>query len=199
MYFGQNRIAEKLSIHSELQGRFYNLDNFNQLLARVGLNYHINKEAMLTAGYAYIPTESFEKGSNLKSSIEHRIWEQFILKNNVGRVFFEHRYRLEQRWIENNSNNSKYLNRARYRLMLTIPLNHETKEDKTVYLGIYDEIFLNLTSQPFDQNRLYFALGYKFNKTVDIQAGYLKHHYSGLGYDRLQFALFFNPDLRKKE
>ena len=199
MYFGQNKISKKFSIHSEVQGRFYDFSNFNQLLIRFGVNYHINDKSMLTAGYGLIPTESFEKGNTQISTLENRIWEQFVLKNNIGRVFFHHRYRLEQRWISSNVNPDLYTNRVRYRLMLSIPLNNPKLEEKTVYLGIYDEIFLDLEPQPFNQNRLYFALGFKVNKQIDVQAGYLKNHIKSLEYDRLQFAIFFNPDLSSKE
>jgi hypothetical protein len=35
-----------------------------------------------------------------KWSTENRIWQQFILKNDVGNIKIRHRYRLEQRWIK---------------------------------------------------------------------------------------------------
>ena len=34
------------------------VSNFNQLLPRVGLNYHIDKNTSLTGGYAWIPTQT---------------------------------------------------------------------------------------------------------------------------------------------
>ena len=59
MYFGTNQIAERFSIHSEAQFRYYETtDNFNQMLLRTGLNYHINPDAMATIGYAFIQTDS---------------------------------------------------------------------------------------------------------------------------------------------
>ena len=58
MYFGTHSINQKWSIHSELQMRLYEpFGNFNQMLPRVGLNYHIDKNSMVTAGYAWIPTQ----------------------------------------------------------------------------------------------------------------------------------------------
>jgi len=199
MYFGATKISEKLSIHSEVQGRFYNLSNFNQLLIRVGLNYHIDDKAMLTAGYGIMPTESYEKGKNQVTVFENRIWEQFVLKNSIGRVFFSHRYRLEQRWLTSNVAPDTYKNRARYQLLVKIPINNPTLKAKTVYAAIYDEIFMHLESNPFNQNRLYFALGYKINKQIDLQAGYLKNHVKNLTYDRLQFAIFYNPNFTTKD
>lgn len=199
MYFGTTKISDKLSIHSELQLRMYEpVSTFNQLLPRLGLNYHINGTAMATAGYAYIPTESYEKGAALASSKESRIWEQFILRNTVGKFSFEHRYRLEQRWISSNGT-TRYRDRARYRLMVTVPLRKPVMEDKTIFLAVYDELFMNIDNSPFDQNRLYVALGYRLSKLLSFQGGYLRHRLGALSYDRLQFGVFLNNSLVKAE
>ncbi|MBT8286016.1 MAG: DUF2490 domain-containing protein, partial [Flavobacteriaceae bacterium] len=79
MYFGTNQIAEKLSIHSEAQFRYYETGgNFNQLLLRTGLNYHINSNAIATFGYAYINTDNtFEEFENEVNFKENRIFQQF--------------------------------------------------------------------------------------------------------------------------
>lgn len=195
MYFGMNRISERLSIHSEAQFRFYDLaSNFNQLLLRTGLNYHISEEAIATFGYAYIWTDpTFEDDPDLLDRIsEHRIFQQFILKNEVGRFNFEHRYRLEQRFLDFDGPTDTQ-HRARYRLQVTHPLGD------TFFINWYDEVFLNLQGNIFGQNRLYLALGARLSPTLSVQAGYLKNHFSNAHYDRLQFGVFFNPDLRKKE
>lgn len=197
MYFGTHRINTELSIHTEAQFRFYQTTtNLNQILLRTGLNYHINSHAMITAGYAYIPTESFEKGVNQVSTRENRIWQQFILRNKVGRLSFEHRYRLEQRWVRQDQE-TRYLNRTRYRLFIAIPLTHKEMQDGTLFLAAYDEIFIDLDDDPFGQNRLYGALGYRFNKAISIQGGYLRNRIGPNGFNRLQFALFLNTDARK--
>ena len=58
MYFGMNQVAERWSIHTEAQFRFYETtDSFNQMLLRTGANYHISDEAIATFGYAYIDTD----------------------------------------------------------------------------------------------------------------------------------------------
>ncbi|MGB5555244.1 MAG: DUF2490 domain-containing protein [Flavobacteriaceae bacterium] len=200
MYFGTNRISEKLSIHTEAQLRYFeNGKNFNQLLLRTGLNYHINPDAIATIGYGNITTDgSFEELSGEKNSREHRLFEQFILKNQVGKFAFEHRYRLEQRFITSwnplpsDISRSSTEHRARYRLQVTLPLS------KVVFLNFYDEIFLNLQNSVFGQNRLYGAIGFHVFKNTSVQVGYLKNHFATAHYDRLQIGVVFNPDLRKK-
>lgn len=201
MYFGTNKVSEKWSIHSEAQFRFYEtFSNFNQLLLRTGANFHINPNAIATLGYGYIDTDpSFEEiglaGESFagNSIIEHRIFEQFILKNVVGKFAFEHRYRLEQRFINNKDLSlTDTQHRARYRLQVTLPLSD------TFFLNFYDEVFLNLQDNVFGQNRLYGAIGFHASKNASVQFGYLKNHFNQINFDRVQIGVVFNTDLRKK-
>jgi hypothetical protein len=204
MYFGTHKISEKYSLHYETQLRNYEIvSNFNQLLPRVGLNYHIDKNTSVTAGYAFIPTQNiFDLGWEDQIITENRIWQQFILKNKVGNVKIRHRYRLEQRWIKkvdviqisNNTTISEptfsYKNRARYMVSVKLPISKN--EESSLFISLYDEIFLNISDSPFDQNRLFAALGYQVNKQMNIQGGYLRHRSGGLNLNRLQLAVFLN-------
>ena len=204
MYFGTHKLSEKYSLHYETQLRNYKIvSNFNQLLPRVGLNYHIDKNTSLTAGYAFIPTQNiFDLGWDEQIITENRIWEQFILKNVINRVKIRHRYRLEQRWIKkvdvvqisNNTSFSEfstsYKNRARYMLSVKFPISKN--EESPLFVSLYDEIFLNISDSPFDQNRLFAALGYQINKQMNFQVGYLRHRSGGLNLNRLQLAVFLN-------
>lgn len=207
MYFGTNRVSNKFSIHTEAQLRYYEqAKNFNQLLLRTGLNYHINPDAIVTIGYGYIDTDpTFTDFETLISPgltavptntiLEHRIFEQFILKNKVWEFLFEHRYRLEQRFIQFGDKNTPVFNkstdhRARYRLQVTLPITD------IFFLNFYDEIFINLQREAFGQNRLYGAIGIHVTENLSVQAGYLKNHFRTIDFDRLQIGVFYNPDLR---
>lgn len=201
MYFGTNKIAERFSIHTEAQFRYYETaSNFNQLLLRTGLNYHINKDAIATFGYGYIDTDPTFAGSLKEANaIEHRIFEQFILKNKVWEFQFEHRYRLEQRFISQTDILSdpeidlgRTEHRARYRIQVTLPLTD------TFFLNFYDELFINLQDNLFGQNRLYGAIGAHITDNSSLQVGWLRNQFSNAVFDRLQIGFFFNPDLRKK-
>ena len=193
MYFGTNKVADRWSIHTEAQFRFWEVSrNFNQLLLRTGANYHISDEAIATFGYAYIATDiTFDDPAGEEDLKEHRIFQQFILKNEVWKILFEHRYRFEQRFIDfGDENDTRF--RVRYRLQLTFPLS------KLWFINVYNEIFLNLQGNVFDQNRLYGALGFKVSPVTSIQFGYLKNHFPSAHFDRLQLGFFINPDFRKK-
>jgi len=191
MYFGTHKISEKYSLHYETQLRNYEvISNFNQLLPRVGLNYHIDESSIVTAGYAFIPTQDeFDKGWGKEMVTENRIWEQFILRNSINRVKIRHRYRLEQRWVKA-GDITTYKNRARYMLSVKLPISKN--EESPLFISLYDEIFLNISDNPFDQNRLFAALGYQVNKQMNIQLGYLRHRSGSLDLNRLQLALFLN-------
>ncbi len=196
MYFGTNKLSDKFSLHTEIQFRNHTItpNNTEQLLLRTGVNHHFSDRATITAGYAYIPSYIYESEQEDPETEEHRIWQQFILTNKVGRIKFEHRYRIEQRWV-----NQDYKNRFRYRLMLFVPLNRPEIEGKTWFLGFYDEVFINDKKIFFDRNRLYGALGYQATKNIGMQLGMMHQQVNNFGKWYMQVTLVFNTDLRKKQ
>lgn len=198
MGFNQTRLNEKWSLHNEVQYRSYEVrPNTEQLLLRFGVNYHINNKYSFTIGYGSISNFAFDKDINPdKISHENRFWQQFIMKDNLGRFYFEHRYRFEQRWIES-STNSKYLDRVRYLLRVSVPINNKEIVKNTLFASFYDEIFINVTSNPFDRNRLYAGLGYQFNKSINTQIGYLIQTVNSTTKNYLQLSLNYNLDFRK--
>ncbi len=195
MYLGLNKVSNTLSIHTEFQYRNHTLASINteQLLLRLGLNYHFSKKAFVSAGYAFIPSYEFESEQIPPETEEHRIWQQFILVNKLGNVKFEHRYRIEQRWV-----NKAYKNRFRYRVMLFIPLNKSVIKEKSIFAALYNEVFINSKASFFDRNRLYGALGYQVSKNANIQTGMMYQQVSNYGKWYLQFAFVINTDLRKQ-
>lgn len=197
MMFNQTRLHNKWSLHSEIQFRSYEINpNTEQLLIRGGVNFHYNPAVVFTVGYGWITNYSNdEKVFKNQTVDENRIWEQIILKSNTGRVYFEHRYRFEQRWITS-SDNTNYRNRLRYLLRLTIPLNNNEVKKNTLFISLYNEVFINLSNVPFDRNRLFGAVGYQLNAATNIQVGYLLQTVGTNSKQYLQLGLTFNPDLR---
>lgn len=196
MYFGTNKISKDWSIHSEVQYRNHTVApvNIEQLLLRTGANYHINKSAVVTLGYGYITGYDYKSSQKSPESRENRLFQQLILINKVSRLKFEHRYRLEQRWV-----NGDFRNRLRYRLMAFLPLNKPTIEKGTLFLGVYDEIFMNTKKTFFDRNRFYTALGYQINKMTQVQLGYLYQRVNDFGKSYLQLGVVYNTDFRQNK
>ncbi len=218
MYFGNHKLSEKFSLHTEYQFRRTDfVQNWQQSLARIGLDYHFNSQHSVTAGYGWIVSYPYGDQPIAVETQEHRIWQQFITQSNAGRFYFHHRYRLEQRFIENASLNNahekvvdgyKFRQRARYRFMVSVPLNRAKMEDNTLFLAAYDELFLGfgkgIQANILDQNRLYFALGWRFNKHSNIQVGYMNQIIpkgDGVKMERdhnLQVGYTYNFDFSKK-
>lgn len=187
MYFGQNRLSEKWSIHTEIQYRNHSVTpNIEQLLLRTGLNYHIKPNLIILLGYGYIPSFDEDAEFSNPTTSEHRIFQELNMTQAVGQVKFNHRYRIEQRWV-----NGDYRNRLRYRLLVTIPFKKDVV--KTPFLALYDEIFVNTKVTVFDRNRSYLALGYNFSKMVSAQVGILNQQVNAFAKWYLQFAVFYNP------
>jgi len=201
MYFGTNKIHDDWSIHTEVQYRNHELapNTVEQLLLRTGLNYHINSSNSVTLGYGFIPSYVYESDQKEPEVTEHRIFQQLIMINKIGRVKFEHRYRVEQRWVNNVNNLNSYRNRLRYRLMAFIPINKPVIEEGTFFIGIYDELFMNTKNTFFDRNRFYTALGYQVSKPLQVQLGYLYQRVNPFGKHHLQLGVVYNTDFRKND
>jgi hypothetical protein len=54
------------------------------------------------------------------------------------------------------------------------------------YAAVQNEIFLNVQNKQninnslFDQNRIYGAIGYRFNPKVDLETGYMNQYVNGM-------------------
>ena len=146
-------------------------------------------------GYLRGYTWPFE-GDELERT-ENRIYQQLTLKHNLGRAGFEHRYRLEQRWL-NQADNSRFSSRVRYRLQITTPLNRQSMEAGAIFVNVYDEIFINFDDiRSFDQNRLYVAGGYQFTSNSNLQLGLLWQARTSEDFFRVQIFYTHNFDLRR--
>ena len=219
MYFGNHQISEKLSIHSEYQWRRSDFaENWQQSLMRVGLDYHFSEGRMFTAGYGWI--ESFPYGEQpiAATFTEHRIWQQGVFKQNFAKFNVHHRYRLEQRFLEqpttSNTEGSsdpeyKFKQRGRYRFMVSVPLGPKNDQGGYFFVSAYDEVFLGfgkgIKANVLEQNRLYFALGWQIKSNVNVQLGYLNQFVlkgDGLHKENnhtLQTSLTYNIDFRKAQ
>jgi Protein of unknown function (DUF2490) len=180
-YFGDHPVSERWGIHLEGQWRRHDvITQWQQLLLRPGINFSVNKNLMFTAGYAFVETYPYGEFPSRYRFAEHRLFEQVILKHEVGRLGLQHRYRLEQRYLgekvqpsDSGIDSWRYENRFRYMMRMNMPLGKKKK----LYLGVYDEIMVNfgnnVAANIFDQNRAYAALGYSLGKNTRLEIGYL--------------------------
>lgn len=184
IYFGNKQFNEKWNLHHEVQYRNYNtIGDLEQLLIRTGLGYNISSNTNLLLGYGYINSENFTGVADDQATVEeHRIYQQLITKQKIGSVALQHRYRFEQRFIEDD-----FRTRFRYFLGINIPF-----KNPNYYLSAYNEIFLNGDGNVFDRNRIYGGLGYKLNKNIRFEFGYMSQVFQGSNRDQLNVITFVN-------
>ncbi len=191
IYIGSKKINDKWNWHHEVQYRNYNfIGDLEQLLLRTGVGVNLTPgNNNLLLGYGYILSENYIAGTDDKLSIgEHRIFQQFITKQKFGRVSIQHRYRIEERWVED----SDFKWRFRYFLALNIALSNKELIANTWYLSLYDEIFLNGQNAVFDRNRMYAALGYRVSPELKVELGFMSQVFEKRSRGQLQIASFAN-------
>ncbi len=199
-YLGTYKVAEKWNVQFNSQARFHNLmGDVDQVLLRVGTNYNLDKigNYSIGAGVDYFYNSKYIGNTDQKNNFnEFRIYEQLITKHNFKRFYFQHRYRLENRFFEDQDVKFRF----RYFLQVKMALNKKRITDKTFYLAIINEAFWNLRSfNHFDRHWLQYTLGYKLNKNWSFEVGN-QTQFTGQGNynSRLQFWAFHNMDWRKK-
>ena len=187
-YFGTFQLSDKWGIHSEYQCRRDEfITHWQQSLLRVGLNYQPVSNVLFRIGYGWI--ETFDYGEiplNVygKAFTEHRLFEAIQLSHRTSGVDFLHRMMLEQRFVgkyetafSDREESFPLLHRMRYLFRAQVALKGKVIQDRTPYASFSDEIFIgfgkNVQANIFDQNRISFLLGYRFNPLFRIEAGYL--------------------------
>lgn len=187
VYTGTHKLSKTLNLMTEYQWRRADgFQHWQQSLMRFGLEYALQPKVSVMLGYGWIKTFPYGNQPVLHEFDEHRIFEQINVKDKVGRFEFQHRYRVEQRFIDQYAKNSSgvvtqvdpvFRNRIRYRAMVMVPLSRKEMLDNTLFLNVNNELFVGvgkgIAKNPIDQNRFIAALGWRFNAYTNIQLGYL--------------------------
>ncbi len=190
IYLGNKQINKRVNWHSEVQYRNYNIaGDLEQLLIRTAIGYNLTENNNnILLGYGFIRSENYAGTGDTKTGTnEHRIYQQFITKQNFSRVYLQHRYRIEERFLKDD-----FKLRFRYFLSLNLPLNHAKLTDNTLYLSAYNELFINTERTLFDRNRIYAGLGYKCNDFIKLELGYMNQVFNVNSRDQLNMIANFN-------
>jgi hypothetical protein len=189
IYNGSFFTKPNLEFFFEAQFRYREIvSNRQEIFFRPFGIYHFSKTANLGLGYMYDIGYADETFDNVQVTNENRILLQLILNTPVDRTKLQHRLRLEQRWIKNKIlDDTDSRQRFRYRLMAQIPIGSTSFTKGTFFVGVYDELFIDLTGGiGFDQNRFYGGLGWQFSNATNFQLGYLLQSFSDANHSRLQ-------------
>lgn len=184
-------VTSDVSAHYYVKSEFhFRRTNFStdweQFVLRPSIHYKIHKELDIAFGYSFIENYAYSDFSSPINATEHNIWQQLIFKQKFKQFSITHRIRFEERFIANiiketeqfSIDGRMYQNRFRYRFITTIPLVSFTKQQLS--LIAYDEVFLNfetgLRPKSFNQNWIFFGLGFQINSKTQIKSGYHNIH-----------------------
>ena len=194
MYFFKTQFKDsKFGLQGDLQYRNWNtIGDLEQLLVRAGLTYTPKDvDILFTLGIANITTGTF--GDSNETTGETRFYQEALIPQKLGhRVYLNHRFRYEQRFVDNQDLRTRY----RYNLIMSIPINKRALEKNAVYVTLYNELFVNgetniganRTVELFDRNRTYLGLGYVLKPKQKIQLGWMNQKTVTWGKGQLQLS-----------
>lgn len=217
-HWGDHRIAERWSLHSEFHIRRADFGaTAQQLLIRPAVNYHLHEKVMLTGGYSYYENYRYGAFPIRAANWEHHGFAQVQFSSIINKVKMQHRYRWEHRRMAmllpgDDPEKFEFVgysasNRFRYRLWVTMPLG----KDGPWSVNGYNEVFVSLggtvPGDRFSQNRVSGLMGYHVSKELTLMAGYLYQYLNrpaaAMGADviennhTLHTVLVYNLGLRK--
>ncbi len=188
-FFNTSHEKSKIGFQGDVQYRNWNIaGDLEQLLLRGGVTFKPEKANIkFTLGYGNITTGTF--GEESTTTNESRIYQEALFPTKIGeRFYLNHRLRYEQRFIEEQTIRTRY----RYNLFVNVALNQKEMKEKTIYLALYDELFINGTGMPgqsiFDRNRAYIALGYVLKKGMKFQLGIMNQTTNTVNKNQLQLS-----------
>ncbi len=195
MYFYNMQFKNsQFGVQGDFQYRdWQGLGDKEQLLLRSGITYAPkNAGVLLTLGYGNVTTGQF--GESNDTSGESRIYQEALIPQKLGnRFYLTHRFRYEQRFVEDQDFRTRY----RYNLFLNIPINSKELSPKAIYAALYNELFINGQTdigdgrevQLFDRNRTYLGLGYVLNSKIRFQLGWMNQKTNNWGKGQLQLSM----------
>lgn len=191
----------KWSFYVEIQQRSiddYMLPDYYEVKGGPAYNFNKNNQVLLGFGRygTYRDSKFYQR--------EYRLWIQYVLSQKINRVKLDHRLRAEKRYFyfpmqDDESNDERY----RYRLAVTVPINHEKMAPGTFFFNTFEEIFLGPKDpDTFKRNRFFSGFGYQFSPVVNSNIGYMwQKEYSAVRGDRnyhfVYFAVNFTFDRKK--
>ena len=193
------KLSPKFDLLTDFQ--FRSANNFDYLgtrLFRGAFSYNLNKKHAVALGYGNITDWDMINEERI-STLEHRVFQQYIFKDVVERLRLNFRMRFEQRF---RGPQSDFSQRLRLQAAVTVPLIANENFSRGVYSLLQSEVMFNVQNKQlindsfFDQHRPLVALGYRFNKNVDADMGYLRlqqRKRSGdIERDLIQFRILTN-------
>jgi hypothetical protein len=212
-YNNQLTLSDKWSLHSEFDNRlFIQPVQENLYVIRIQGRYKLNDHLESGAGFAYFSVDTQVPEINPDyNTPEYRGQQDITWKQNAGKITFNQRFQLEERFIHN-ANKVELLPGTtfswRFRYRLQADYTFWKKEKQLLKAVVSDEIMFNfgkkIIKNTFDQNRIYAAIHYGLNSNLAFEIGYLnsfQRRASGIDYfnrDIIRLSIFHKIKIQKK-
>ncbi len=195
MYFWNTTFKDsRFGLQGDVQYRNWNIiGDLEQLLLRGGVTYSPhNANIKFTLGYANVTSGTY--GDSNITLTENRIYQEALLPHKLtDYVYLTHRFRYEQRWVDDQDRRTRY----RYNLFVNVPLNQPNLNKNALYIALYNELFINGEQnigdgrrvELFDRNRFYTGIGYGVSNTLRLQLGYMDQTAFNFSKGQLQLSL----------
>ena len=181
VYQGDHHIRGRWELHLEDHVRLRDgVGEWRQNLFRTGLNFLVNENLTLTAGYAQLTTFAGNTIARAPLVPENRIWQMATFSQRLPRVRLQHRVRTEQRWIRSvdaggNPSDYLYFNRLRFSERAVTPLRGQWFAAGSA--EIFIEPWAENSRRTFNQYRLGAGVGTRLSRNNSIEFGYLYRHF----------------------
>ena len=168
------------------------LDRYGFFFFSTGATYRISKASSFTSGFALLNSNSYPEPNDVITTNQFWIYGEYTLKFKFNDNSIVHRLRLENRRLVN-TENPEVNNRIRYRLQFTRPIY------KDIYFKAFDEAFLNLKGNAFNQNRIFVGVGRHITPNLKVDIGYFNRKFRNSNEDMIRLSLSFNIDLTQND
>ncbi len=197
----KGKLSSRLALMGETHVRSSTYDfKYDYFEVKGGISCSLT--AKLTGLFGTGFYNSYQKGVFFESPAiqkEFRTWLELSLKQTYHRLNFDHRIRIEQRFIPKN-----YKNRFRYRLALAIPVNKPQLVAGSIFLALYDELWMPQYGPLIEKNRIYAGAGYRIKGNTSLQIGFmndntykLDDHHTVMNYLQMMMIYDFTNLLKK--
>ena len=193
-YSGDHKVASKWAVRFDGGWRQMNNALWNQWLIRPGVNYQLSRNVQLSGAYGYFNTHPGGLDWEPSAAPEHRLQQQLLIQQPLGKVVLRHRYRFDQRflgsgYVEGRDRNWNLQHRARYMLRGDIPLKRLSTEKTAVSFSLYNEFFLRYGYagvSAFDQNRIFAGLAFRTARATAIETGVFNQRFQPMCGGRIE-------------
>ena len=184
-FYTKYHINDKWAYYGEYHVRMREgMGEMGQVYLRFGATYRIKKYLDFTVGFVnpYYWAPNQEDPNVDKVVPQYRTWQQGVLATPFDHITVLHQLRLEQRWRRDYEKDSPFelTHRFRYKLTVYVPLNHKDFGPHTLFLALYEEIFMqagkSVVYNHLEDNRAFIGLGYNLSRSLQLQGGYMNSY-----------------------